>query len=807
MRNYCAAILFSITFFLQVDLYGQAVRRLSGQVMAENGDPLAGASVSLLNKDSSQVRHVLTDSNGRFALSHDRNGSYFLLVSHTGYHSYKSVAFDLDDTDLGAIRLVALTKGLKEVTVRSDKALIALEDNNIVYNVARSIDAQGGNALDALRKAPGVMVGSDNIISLNGKQGVLVLLDGKQTYLSGQELSDLLRSMPASGIRSIEIIANPTAKYDAAGSAGIINIRTLKSQIKGLTGTATTGISYGITPKHNQDLSFTYRKNRWITYGSYNHFIGNYTYDYGSDRIQSQKFYNSATDDTDKRKRLNSRLGADYLLNKNNTLGILVNANFIFGGGITRTTTGIGPAATGITEKLLTAANDYYFQQTDRYNINLNYKYEDASGRMLNADVDYGHFNKSNRNLQSNVYTDAQAQVISSNLYRSLNDIAINMKAFKLDYTAPAWKGTLEAGSKYAVVSSQNNASFYHVLTTKDSLDNRRSNRFGFDERISSVYINYKKSIGKWSLQAGLRLEHTSSEGSLLFKDGGRDTVQTTPRNYLDLFPSVSIAVKPATDHSLLLSYSRRIDRPAYQDLNPFVYLLDELSFWQGNPFLQPQLSHRASIQYVYKSKTIISLGFAHTDRFSTRITDTVELVKIVMIPRNLGSQKNLSLTVTQNVLLSKWWELSFNGVLYQNRNRIAFDAFRNRNIRQLAGRLSLQQRFKLPFDLAAEVSAFVNTKRLSGANEISRGTSQVDLGLQKTFLKGKGILRLALNDLYKGSKLNSMQDIQGLYLESYSYYETRQIRLNFTYKFADSPVKGARSRSSALENENGRIR
>ncbi len=248
----------------------------------------------------------------------------------------------------------------------------------------------------------------------------------------------------------------------------------------------------------------------------------------------------------------------------------------------------------------------------------------------------------------------------------------------------------METGVKYSDVTTENDAKFYHAKTNIDSLDERRSNTFDFTEEITSGYLSFKKTIGKWSMQAGLRLENLSSVGALFFTSKGKDSTETIRRKYLNLFPSASISVKLKGGHNLSLSYSRRIDRPAYQDLNPFVYLLDELSFWQGNPFLQPQLTHRVLLQYAYKSATIIGLTFSHTDQFAASITDTLESNKIVIVRRNLGIQNNLSLSLTQNITVAKWWDITFNGSFYYLHNKIAFDKFRNFDFKQLAGRFTI---------------------------------------------------------------------------------------------------------------------
>ena len=801
-----AFVFLVLLFFYSNNKLCSQVSVVTGQVANESKQPVPFATITLIDKDNKEHLRSVTGTDGKFKMSYSVAGNYSLVVSHTGYRKYRSIMFELAARDFGIIILQQGIDTLAKVLVKTNQDLIELDGNSIVYNVSKSITASGSSAFDALKKAPGIYIDNESVITLNGKQGALILLDGKQTYLSGKELVDLLKSMPSSGIKSIEIINNPGAKYDASGSAGIINIKTNKTQTKGFNGTATVGVLYGVSVKQSLDVALNYRKKKFNIYGSYNHFVGNYKYLYGSERIQNNKTFNSSTDDTDKRKKMGTRLGVDYNINKNNTVGILLNGNFVFGGGYTNTKTDIGVPSSPIVQQALNADNDYYFQETNRYNVSLNYKFENAAGKIFNVDADYGSFNKSNANLQSNIYSNNQG-ILSSNLYRTLNDIGINLKGIKFDYTTNALKGLFETGAKYSDINADNSSRFFHVKSNGDSSDERRSNIFGFNEKIIAAYISYKKTIGKWSLQAGLRMENSSSQGILNFKLNNKDSTELIKRNFTNIFPSFSVSVKPKEGHSFSLSYSRRVDRPAYQDLNPFVYLLDELSFWQGNPFLQPQLTHRIALQYAHKSSTIVGLTFSHTDQYSTRITDTIEAVKIVMVQRNLGVQNNLSLSLTQNVSPAKWWDISFNGTLYHLHNKIAFDKYRNFDLKQLAARFNVQQTFKLPYQLTGELAAVFTSKRLTGANDITNAVSTVDVGIQRKLLNDKATVRLVFSDIYKGSKTNSAQSYDGFYLSTYGYYETRQVRLNFTYKFADSNVKGPRNRNSALDTESGRIK
>lgn len=785
---------------------------LSGYIVNADGQAIPFATLALL-ENTVQVNGAVATDRGEFQFPHalKPDKTYQLSISSLSYEPLK-VRFAVGENrpaiqEFGKLQLKAMAKNLKTVNVTAPQNVIEMDGGNIIFNVSKSISAQGLNVLELLSRAPGVMVSADHKISLNGKAGAAVLIDGKQTYLSNREMAELLKSMSSSSVKSIEIINSPNARYDAAGTAGIINVQTAKTTTQGFSSAFTTGLSYGVYLRNNQDLSFSYRKNKLNLFGNYNHFFGYYSYLYGADRLQEDKFYNSFTDDIDKRKKMGSRLGADYSIDQNNTIGVLLNGNFIFGGGITDTRTEIGQAYSDSIDQVLTAINDYYYMQTQRYNLNLNYKYEDSLGRMINVDADYGDFTKRAGNLQSNTYAAADQTVLSDNLYRSLNGIDIGLRAVKADYTTNLWKGKIDVGAKYSSVSSANDSKFLEIQPAAEVLDPSRSNRFVYREHITSAYVNYKKDIKKWQFQAGLRVENAGSAGKLDEISPIAGNLKRTTRNYTHFFPFFSAGIKPAASHSFSLSYSRRIDRPAYQNLNPFIYLLDELSYWQGNPFLQPQLSHRGLFQYVYKNSTIMGLSYTYTDNFSVEVTDTVGQNKIVMVPRNLGVQQHLALTLTQTLHPKKWWNLTFNGTFFGLMNRIDFGADRKLNPRQAAVRVNLQQNFRLPYALNAEVVATYNSRRLAGATQFSKPSSQVDLGIQRNFIADKATLRLVFSDIYKGNKGNSIQSVPGLYIHNYSYFETRQVKLNFSYRIISGNSKGPRNRTSALENENGRIK
>lgn len=798
-------VLFAVFFWCWVPLLAQE-QVISGIVINQRHEPISLATVTLHTADDRLIASTTTDNEGVYRIESKDLKDFLIRVRYIGYHDFKSKVHIDSKIELDTIVLMPLTNTLDAVEVKGKRKILEVEGGTIIYNVENSISASDISVLDALKSAPGVYIENDNNITLNGQSGVQVLIDGRQTYLSGKELTDLLKSLSSNNLKSIEIINSPSAKHDATGQAGIINIKTKKNQIKGVNGSLTTAIAYGVSAKQLQNVALNYRVDKVNIFGSYNHTLGNYNYIYGTNRQQNGKSYDSHTIDVDKRQKMSSQLGIDYYLNDKNTIGFVANGNFIFGGGLTDTHTDMGYLPSNIVVESLDAINDYYGQSTARYNFNANYKYEDTLGYSLNIDADYGLFDKWNKNLQSNIYRDDQGIVSENNLYRTMNGIDIDLKGIKLDYSMKLWEGKLEAGIKYSHVGSINDSRFYHVLLVADSLDNRRSNDFHFDEAVSAAYIDYKRKIGKLSLQGGLRVENSSSEGKLLFKENGINKDETIKRNFTNLFPFLSMSILPTANSTMSLSYAKRIDRPAYQDLNPFIYMLDELSFWQGNPFLNPSLTHRLTFLYSLKSSTIISWNFAFTDQLTAKVIDTLDTEKIVMISKNLGTQKHWSLNLTQQLTVNPWWDMTFNGLLYHIDNNVSFDEFRNFELKQLAGRASLLQVFKLPYKIKGEVTAVYNSKRLSGANTLSRNTSQLDVAIQKVLLNDKATIRFAITDIYKGNKSRYSQNFPGFTSESYGYYESRQTRLSFSYRFSNGKTNTQRSRKSALESESGRM-
>ncbi|MDB5210457.1 MAG: hypothetical protein JWQ30_1284, partial [Sediminibacterium sp.] len=593
----------------------QTTAKVTGSVKDEQGKGLQSATVSLLRaKDSSLAKLAVSDQEGQYELVNVKPGKYFVSIALVGYAKTGSAAFDLGATDVSvpAFALKQATREMNEVVVQTKKPFIETKLDKTIVNVEASPSSAGASAMDILEKSPGISVASDGSISLRGKAGVIVMLDGKPTYMSSADLANLLKNMPASSLDQVEIMTNPSARYDASGNSGIINIKTKKGKNNGFNGSFTLGASAGIfqpkdamylTPKSQNSFNFNYRENKINFFGSYNpnFFRGRgqlgidrnfYTntgaYDGSSSLLTNFKFGNFNQ---------TLKLGLDYQPNKKNVFGVVV-SGFAFEGHPTPvTTTTLRDKNGSVLSNLESLTeNKSHFKN---FTGNLNWKHTfDSTGKELTADLDYVAYNNtSDVLLTTNVYSGSGAPVGSAFYLRGHIPSLINIWSFKSDYTQPLKNGRLEAGIKSSMVGNDNQVDYARQLSDKSWAPDARSNHFIYDENINAAYINVNKQYKKWSIQTGLRLENTIAKGRQVLNDS------TFKRNFTNLFPSLFVSYEFNKNNQLTVSYSRRITRPNYQDLNPFTYFLDSLTYRVGNPYLLPQFTHNIELSYALKSK------------------------------------------------------------------------------------------------------------------------------------------------------------------------------------------------------------
>ncbi|MBV8253975.1 MAG: TonB-dependent receptor [Chitinophaga sp.] len=699
---------------------------------------------------------------------------------------------------------------LKEFSVTSRRNTIEIKNDKIVYNVSGSVNALGSNALDLLKRSPGVMVDPSNAISLNGKAGVTVYIDGKPTYMQGDALAALLKSLQSANIQAIELMPNPSGKYDAAGSGGIINIRLKKITAAGYNGDIAAGLHFGETPKTEAAINMNYRTGKFNLFGNYNHYFGYRNMQYDFYRVQEGQIMDNRTRDTDKRNPVNFKLGMDYNLSRNSTLGFMMNANLYMGPGITYTTTYISDSATGKLQSMLNAYNDYYSQRQNWKNYNLNYQYKDTLGRIFTTDLDYGAYKARIKNILFNQFVAADSVTETGKYYlRTLNSSDINIYGLKADYEQPLHAGKIYGGVKVNTVESANQVEIYDVLPSEEILNTLRSNRFKYRESIYAVYLMADQQWRKWKLTASIRGEQTNTDGNLLSKSqhSGKDTTTTLRNNYFDLFPSVQLSWRLSDAHSFSLFYNRKIDRPNYADLNPFEYQMDELSYWKGNSFLRPQYVNSATLGYNAAGIIAATFSYSHTRDMSVQITDSIAGNKMVITPENIGSQHLWSLNLSSGFKPFAWWQVTANVNFFYKENQINFDPQRIAKITRNTVALNIQQVFDLDAKTQAEVSGFYNSPGIGGGFLRTGDVWQVNIGVQRKVLKDKGMVRIGITDLFQTYRWYSIRDFDGMYYRNKGYEDSRQLKLGFSYRFGNLRLGAGRDRASGLENEARRVK
>jgi iron complex outermembrane receptor protein len=796
----------------------QANPKISGVVKDEQGKPLQSATVSLLReKDSSLAKAAITDAAGQYEFSISKPGRYIVSVVLVGYTKTVSSAFDLATADVNvpSFSLHPSAREINEVVVQSKKPFIETKIDKTIVNVDASPSSAGATAMDILEKSPGVSVSSDGAISLRGKAGVVVMLDGKPSYMSSADLANLLKNMPASALDQVEIMTNPSARYDASGNAGIINIKTKKGKNNGFNGNMTIGGTLGLfsphgtlytIPKSQNSFNFNYRKDKF-------NFFGNYNPNYFRGRNEltiDRNFYNAGTLDGSSALLTNFKfgnfnqtlkLGLDYQADKKNVFGIVV-SGFAFDGHPTPVTTSVLKDKNGNVQSSLVSETNNAISFKN-FTGNLNWKHSfDSAGKELTADLDYVTYsNVSDMMLTTNAYNAAGTPAGSPLYLRGHLPSDINIWSFKSDYTQPLKNGRLEAGIKSSVVRNNNLVDYARQLTDKSWVPDARSNHFVYDENINAAYLNINTQFKKWTVQGGLRLENTIAKGTQVSNDS------TFKRNFTNLFPSIFVSYAVDKDNQLTVSFSRRITRPNYQDLNPFTYFLDSLTYRVGNPYLLPQFTKNYELSYALKSKFIFTLNYNNTTDVISQILKQNSATKVTFnTSENIARFTNMGLSITAPASFTPWWNASFFTNIYNNRYVGVYNADPiDVSFTSFMVNVTNSFTFNKKTGFTGEVSGFYRHKSVDQLAVIEP-IYQLGFALQKQVLQGKGSLRLNVRDPFAWQKFSSSVKYSDIDLHSVARPDVRQVTATFTYRFGKSTQNAQRRRTGGSQDEQSRV-
>lgn len=786
---------------------------IKGTVKNDNKS-LESATVSLLEaKDSSIIKVEVTDKNGNFEINTLKKGRFLLLISSVGFEKKYTPAFTVESSPVesGIITLSAEAKDLKAVVITATKPLIEQKIDKMVVNVDAAPTNAGATAMEVLEKSPGISVDNDGNISLKGKPGVIVMMDGKPTYLSATDLANLLKNTPASSIDQIEIMTNPSSKYDAAGNAGIINIKTKKSLKSGFNGSVTVGATAGlfykgstayVQPRSQNSFNFNYRKNKVNVFGSYNPNINR-----GRNELNlNRKFFNPdgtlnsyadlKTTFKGKNKNHSAKLGADYFIDSKNVIGVVFTGFGFFGQPTPSTVSNIyNPDGTLQSALYSNTTNSLVFRN---YTGNINYKHTfDSTGRELSVDLDYVKYNNVSDMLLNTEATDHLGNKTGEPvLLKGHLPSNIDIYSFKSDYTHPLKNNfKIETGIKTSFVKN-NNVVDYTRLDGETWIPDNRSNHFIYEENINAAYINVNKKFNdKWSAQAGLRTENTNTKGRQVINDSA------FVRHYTNLFPTAFLSYALNKNNQLTLSYSRRVNRPDYEDLNPFTYFLDSLTYRKGNPYLLPQFTHNIELSNAFKGKYITTLSYSRTtDVISEIIRQDTDKKITFATTENISTFRNIGLSVTAPFKWTNWFTTNLFVNVYNNHYGGMYDTAVI-DMSYTAYMMNVTNTFTITKGFTAELSGFYRSKTVDQLI-VMNAMYQMSVGLQKTIMKDKATVRLNFRDPFGWQKFGGHSKYGNVDLTIRNRWDSRQVSASFTYRFGKNTIAPSRNRATGVSEE-----
>jgi len=796
--------------------FAQKKGNISGKVLAENNEVLPYSLVKLINlADTSNIKEATVNLDGVYQFQNVAEGQYQLRAKMVGYQNYVSPKFTFTGIDLQmpAITMQSTSKQLKEVSVVGQKPFIERKADKTVLNVENNLTATGNSVLELLEKAPGVTVDRQTEqIKLNNKAGITIMVDGKTNFLSGADITTLLSNMTSDQVATIELITNPSSKYDAAGNAGIINIKLKRNKNYGTNGSVAANTGWGAVKngpsdlyRHSGNLNLNHRAAQWNIYGNasfntrtaYNQTLLNRN----ATTPAMLTTFNQAFNRRQKGSGYSGKIGADYYASKRTVMGVMLDV-------ITNDNQLAGVSNSNINEYQQNTQTLSYIRQDNgnkaKFNnitANFNLKHDLAKqDANITFDVDYAGYGFDKKESFDARYLDANFNQTNTSNLRNLVDAKIDILAAKADFTWPFSKTLkFESGLKSSLVTTNNDFVSEQMGNGQWSDVLGRSNLFIYKENINATYTNLSQNWKKWQLQLGLRAEHTHSKGESITAN------KVVDRNYVSLFPSIFLKQELNKNHSLNYAYSRRIDRPSYQQLNPFVLYLDAYTIDSGNPYLNAQFTDNYEIGYSFKEISL-SLNYANVRGMITQVSRQNDATRQIEVQRqNFGHANLYNANLYIPIKVTKKWSMQNNfstsyqdyedgsliGTLYQQ-SKVSFNFNTSQSV-------AFSKTFR------AEVSFWYDSPRIQGVEETTIAQYALNLGLQKTLMQNRLKLRLSVDDLLSTNYWEGQMKYQNVDMYISNYYVNRRVSFGVNYSFGNQQVRSARNRKTALDDIKGR--
>lgn len=756
--------------------------QITGKVTSEK-EIISFANVVLTDEENKIAGGAITDENGAFIVK-VKKGNYKVTVSFIGYTNWTKNIVVEGDLNLGTIVLKDSEENLGEVVVEARKNLIVQKTDRLVFNVENNPGLSGGDALDALKVAPGLTI-QNNTIGMIGKGAAGVMVDGRLLPITGDDLVNFLNSISADDIKSIEIITNPPAKYEAEGNSGLINIIYKKGARNSWKNSTTVAYNQNEFNFFTFRNNFSYNKNRFKL--SMN-LSGNTGFTRGIE--QTDIFYPSGTWKTDirgksERKDYSGRIFVDYDITDNTTIGVQYLGNLNKSGTDDKANTQIFDTSDQLQTLLQNTGRSQPDDNNSLYNVHLVSKL-DTLGRELSVDLDYFDLNSEfTRNFIAETYT-------PSNQFVSLDQSALNISnqnvdnySIKVDFQHPLKAVNLSYGTKFSFIRNTSDVQFFNTITGTPVFDATLSNEFEYEENIQAVYVNASKKINdKLDVQVGLRAENTDTEGY------SRTLNQTNTNSYFKLFPTVYISYRKNDNHQFVLNYGRRISRPSFRDLNPFRFYVNSNNFSEGNPFLQPSFSDNYDFTYTYKSNLRTNLFLNRTTNgFGTIFTPIADITTQIVTRQNYFEDYNFGLGESYSIKGISWLQNNNSVYLLGSKTEFYGDVISAEEMNGFRFYTSTNNTISFSKASKFQVNFWYSTSYKTNLFDFGE-MYNLSFGYKHDFLDKALQFSLFLNDVFDTGSLNNLvsnvNNIKQNYTQNYS---NRYLRLSLTYSFGNKKI------------------
>ncbi len=800
-------LLLALTF-TSINLSAQL--SINGILQDDESSPIMFSNVVLYSaSDSSLVKVESSDVDGKFSFKGIAQGNYYIISSYVGFRDYHSTEIELNnvDVDLGVLEMITSSVQLETAVVKARRTMIEVKPDRMVFNVEGTINSAGDNALGLLRKAPGVLVDNNNNVSVLSRSGVLIYIDGKRLPLSGDDLTSYLNNLPAEQIDRMDIITSPSAKYEAEGNAGIIDIRLKRDKSHGTNGSISGSLSQGQLLTGNISSTGNYRNKSLNTFGNLGysggksfsrmHFLNN------QNNLRTDENQYLENDDSG----INYRWGTDFFLGKNHTIGFLISGMSNETNGIAENSSEISLLSNPSSIDSVLLADNTSLQNRDGSTYNINYTFDNKKS-SFNIDIDYGRYRNESTYNQPNRYYDATRTVLFSEvLTEYVTPADIDIYTAKIDYETDFVGGKLGLGSKISKVDTDNTFLFYNMIDGQRVQNNYRSNEFFYNEDVYAGYANYQRPLGtKLNFSAGLRVESTDITGDLIafLPELHQEAVEL---NYTDFFPSSGLTYNLASNKILSLNYSRRINRPDYNFLNPFTFQYSELSFLKGNEKLNPEIVNNIELGYTLNYRYNFKLSYSKTTNQITRLVqpDDFDPRANLITWENLAEQTIYGFNVSAPFGVTDWWNTYMNFNCGYMNNQANYGDGAIVDVQAFTYSFFQQNTLTLPRGFTGEASIWYAGPGIWGGVFEYEPSYSINLGLQKQFFNDLMNVKLSVSDITYQSGWSGTSDFDGLTGERQGVWDSRKVALSVSYNFGNSNVK-SRQRSTGIEEESNRV-